>query len=186
MSGLPHIVLLCTLFYLSPALQINPYYGKTSMSGLRAHFQALLKEGPAIIYNVPGRTGQDIPDVLVQEMAQHPNFLGMKECTGNKRIGNYTQQVSRGVIMLCAVLQPNPATAYKSGAHVGLAAEAGLSRCNVKFARHWPSNLQQSLGLQNCRIAGRISSLLTLTLRVLPAATSVAHPPGHQLLERQR
>ncbi|WIA36598.1 hypothetical protein OEZ86_007886 [Tetradesmus obliquus] len=74
------------------ALQINPYYGKTSMSGLRAHFQALLKEGPAIIYNVPGRTGQDIPDALVQEMAGHPNFLGMKECTGNKRIGNYTQQ----------------------------------------------------------------------------------------------
>jgi 4-hydroxy-tetrahydrodipicolinate synthase len=79
-------------------LQINPYYGKTSMSGLRAHFQALLKEGPAIIYNVPGRTGQDIPDVLVQEMAQHPNFLGMKECTGNKRIGNYTSQVRREVV----------------------------------------------------------------------------------------
>eukprot|EP00882_Tetradesmus_deserticola_P014007 GHRQ01014884.1.p1 GENE.GHRQ01014884.1~~GHRQ01014884.1.p1 ORF type:complete len:298 (+),score=139.07 GHRQ01014884.1:796-1689(+) len=74
------------------ALQINPYYGKTSMRGLRAHFAALLKEGPAIIYNVPGRTGQDIPDALVQELAAHPNFLGVKECTGNSRIGNYTQQ----------------------------------------------------------------------------------------------
>lgn len=76
------------------ALQINPYYGKTSKAGLRAHFSAVLAEGPAIVYNVPSRTGQDISDDLVFEMAQHPNFLGMKECTGNPRIGNYT---SKGV-----------------------------------------------------------------------------------------
>ena len=44
------------------ALQINPYYGKTSMTGLTMHLTAVLNEGPGIIYNVPGRTGQDIPD----------------------------------------------------------------------------------------------------------------------------
>jgi hypothetical protein len=75
------------------ALQINPYYGKTSKAGLVAHFDAVLKEGPAIIYNVPGRTGQDIPDDIVHHIASHPNFLGMKECTGNERIGKYTKQV---------------------------------------------------------------------------------------------
>jgi dihydrodipicolinate synthase/N-acetylneuraminate lyase len=53
---------------------------------------AVLKEGPAIIYNVPGRTGQDIPDDIVQSIASHPNFLGMKECTGNERIGNHTKK----------------------------------------------------------------------------------------------
>lgn len=72
------------------ALQINPYYGKTSAIGLRAHFGAVLAEGPAIVYNVPGRTGQDIPDDIVHEIASHPNFLGMKECTGNPRIAAYT------------------------------------------------------------------------------------------------
>lgn len=40
------------------ALQINPYYGKTSKDGLIRHFEAVLREGPTIIYNVPGRTGQ--------------------------------------------------------------------------------------------------------------------------------
>jgi 4-hydroxy-tetrahydrodipicolinate synthase len=40
------------------ALQINPYYGKTSKTGLQAHFKAVLEEGPAIIYNVPGRTSE--------------------------------------------------------------------------------------------------------------------------------
>lgn len=76
------------------ALQINPYYGKTSKAGLRAHFSAVLNEGPAIVYNVPGRTGQDIPDEIIHEIAQHPNFLGVKECTGNARIKAYT---SRGI-----------------------------------------------------------------------------------------
>lgn len=71
------------------ALQINPYYGKTSMTGLREHFKAVLAEGPAIIYNVPGRTGQDIPDDVILELAQHKNFLGVKECTGNARIEKY-------------------------------------------------------------------------------------------------
>lgn len=72
------------------ALQINPYYGKTSKKGLVGHLRAVLDEGPGIVYNVPGRTGQDIPDDVVFEIASHPNFLGMKECTGNKRILNYT------------------------------------------------------------------------------------------------
>ncbi len=68
------------------ALQINPYYGKTSQDGLNAHFDAALAEGPAIIYNVPARTGQDIPDSVVLRLASHPNFMGVKECTGNARI----------------------------------------------------------------------------------------------------
>jgi hypothetical protein len=40
------------------ALQINPYYGKTSEAGVLAHLEAGMQYGPAIIYNVPGRTGQ--------------------------------------------------------------------------------------------------------------------------------
>ena len=68
------------------SLQINPYYGKTSVAGLLRHFGAVLREGPAIVYNVPARTGQDIPDAVIDELGTHPNFLGVKECTGNDRI----------------------------------------------------------------------------------------------------
>lgn len=74
------------------ALQINPYYGKTSKRGLLHHFNAVLNEGPAIVYNVPGRTGQDIPDDVILEIAKHSCFLGVKECTGNKRISSYASQ----------------------------------------------------------------------------------------------
>jgi 4-hydroxy-tetrahydrodipicolinate synthase len=71
------------------ALHINPYYGRTSIAGLEQHFQMCLAEGPSMLYNVPGRTGQDVPDAVVLALKDHPNFLGIKECTGNARIANY-------------------------------------------------------------------------------------------------
>lgn len=90
------------------ALHINPYYGKTSRQGLKEHFKAALKCGPGIVYNVPSRTGkmnfrmhkiealvlsgQDIPNEVMYEIAEHENFLGVKECTGNDRIGNYAER----------------------------------------------------------------------------------------------
>jgi 4-hydroxy-tetrahydrodipicolinate synthase len=45
-----------------------------------------------MVYNVPGRTGQDIPDEVVLSLAAHPCFLGVKECTGNARIASYASQ----------------------------------------------------------------------------------------------
>jgi len=68
------------------SLLINPYYGKTSNEGIVKHIEAGLVFGPAIIYNVPSRTGQDIkPDVMAQ-LANHENFVGVKECMGPERI----------------------------------------------------------------------------------------------------
>lgn len=74
------------------ALHINPYYGKTSLRGLVAHFQSVLSMGPTIIYNVPSRTGQDIPPSVVHEISGHPNMAGVKECVGNDRVREYTEK----------------------------------------------------------------------------------------------
>jgi len=68
------------------SLLINPYYGKTSTKGVIMHIEAGMRYGPAIIYNVPGRTGQDIPPETIYELAKHENFCGVKECMGNDRI----------------------------------------------------------------------------------------------------
>jgi 4-hydroxy-tetrahydrodipicolinate synthase len=68
------------------SLLINPYYGKTSKQGIIMHIEAAMKFGPAIIYNVPGRTGQDIQPEVIFELAKHENFCGVKECMGNDRI----------------------------------------------------------------------------------------------------
>jgi 4-hydroxy-tetrahydrodipicolinate synthase len=74
------------------ALQINPYYGKTSKKGVLTHLNRLLSLGPAIIYNVPGRTGQDITEDIIAELAVNNNFIGVKECAGQERIQTYENQ----------------------------------------------------------------------------------------------
>lgn len=107
------------------ALQINPYYGKTSETGLKNHFERVLDIGPAFVYNVPGRTGQDLQPSFIETIATHPNFVGMKECMGSDRIGYYEslgiccwsgsddssyasrhQQKSHGVISVTSNLLP--------------------------------------------------------------------------------
>jgi 4-hydroxy-tetrahydrodipicolinate synthase len=74
------------------ALQINPYYGRTSLIGVNDHFNRVLDVGPAFIYNVPGRTGQDLTPDIIEPLAKHANFIGVKECGGNERIAYYEQQ----------------------------------------------------------------------------------------------
>jgi len=68
------------------SLLINPYYGKTSTKGIIDHINMGMEFGPAIIYNVPGRTGQDIPPETIMKLAEHKHFVGVKECMGNDRI----------------------------------------------------------------------------------------------------
>ncbi|KAI4345348.1 hypothetical protein L6164_012479 [Bauhinia variegata] len=78
------------------ALHINPYYGKTSLDGLVSHFDCVLSMGPTIVYNVPSRTGQDIPPRVILGLARSANLAGVKECMGNDRIKQYT---SNGIVV---------------------------------------------------------------------------------------
>jgi len=71
------------------ALQINPYYGRTSHAGVVEHFDKVLDIGPGFIYNVPGRTGQDLIPAIIEKISNKPNFIGVKECAGNDRIAYY-------------------------------------------------------------------------------------------------
>ncbi len=74
------------------ALLINPYYGKTSPLGMQKHIEAGLDIGPAFIYNVPGRTGQNIDSDTMIKLSKHEHFVGVKECAGNQRIAEYESQ----------------------------------------------------------------------------------------------
>ncbi|GJN34284.1 hypothetical protein PR202_gb22933 [Eleusine coracana subsp. coracana] len=74
------------------ALHINPYYGKTSSKGLISHFKTVLPMGPTIIYNVPSRTGQDIPPPVIEVISDYPNMAGVKECVGHERVKRYTDK----------------------------------------------------------------------------------------------
>ena len=68
-------------------LVISPYYNKPNRSGLIKHYTKIADlDIPVVMYNVPGRTGQNLNDFkpsLVAELAKHPNIVGIKEASGN-------------------------------------------------------------------------------------------------------
>lgn len=66
-------------------LWVSPYYNKTTQHGLIKHYQTLAASAdlPAIIYNVPSRTGVDIRAKTVCELSKIENIVGIKEASGN-------------------------------------------------------------------------------------------------------
>jgi len=66
------------------ALVITPYYNKPTPRGMEAHYLKLAQIGiPIVIYNVPSRTGINIPASLVARLSQNPNIVGIKEASGD-------------------------------------------------------------------------------------------------------
>ncbi len=66
-------------------LLVTPYYNKTSQRGLAAHFTAIADSIhiPAILYNVPSRTGVNISLDTYKELCKHENIAATKEASGN-------------------------------------------------------------------------------------------------------
>lgn len=62
-------------------LVVTPYYNKTSRSGLIEHYIGIADSVniPIIVYNVPGRTGLNMPPEVMLELAKHPLLCGFKE-----------------------------------------------------------------------------------------------------------
>ena len=66
-------------------LVVTPYYNKASQRGLIEHYTAIADsvEVPIIVYNVPGRTGLNLPPEVMLELAKHPLLCGFKEAATN-------------------------------------------------------------------------------------------------------
>lgn len=66
-------------------LVVSPYYNKTTEDGLIAHYCAVADAVriPVIMYNIPSRTGQDIPVSVCKVLSAVPNIVGIKEASGN-------------------------------------------------------------------------------------------------------
>ena len=66
-------------------LVVTPYYNKTTDTGLVRHYRQITEavDLPVIAYNVPSRTGYDIPIHVYPALAQLPGIAGVKEASGD-------------------------------------------------------------------------------------------------------
>lgn len=66
-------------------LVVSPYYNKATAEGLFAHYAAIAHSVsiPVIVYNVPSRTGVDIPVAVYKRLSRIPNIAGVKEASSD-------------------------------------------------------------------------------------------------------
>ena len=62
-------------------LIVTPYYNKVTPEGLVAHYSAVANavQTPIILYNVPSRTGVDIPISVYKRLSKIEQIVGVKE-----------------------------------------------------------------------------------------------------------
>lgn len=136
-------------------LVVSPYYNKATPEGLVCHYVSIANavDLPIILYNVPSRTGVDIPVSVYQQLAAMPNIVGVKEAntdiTKIARIrrdcpkdfyvwaGNDDQTVpvmslgGQGVISVLSNICPAETNAMVQAALSGDYATASQLQCNL-------------------------------------------------------
>lgn len=89
-------------------LIVTPYYNKPTQEGLFLHFKAVSDavEIPIIVYNIQGRTGQNIQTETLQRISELQNVVGVKEASG---------QVSQMSDVIEMIARNNPHFSVLSG-----------------------------------------------------------------------
>ncbi len=62
-------------------LAVNPYYNRPSRRGIIAHYREVVRatDLPILLYNIPQRTGADMPNDLLAELGQMDHIVGVKQ-----------------------------------------------------------------------------------------------------------
>jgi 4-hydroxy-tetrahydrodipicolinate synthase len=61
-------------------LIVTPYYNRPPRAGIVGHFRAVATAGlPIVAYNIPGRTGINMPPDLLAELAEIPEVVAVKQ-----------------------------------------------------------------------------------------------------------
>ncbi len=72
-------------------LVVTPYYNKASSEGIIVHYEAIANEVdvPLILYNVPSRTGVNIPLSVYEKLSEHKNIVAVKEASSS--VGDFAK-----------------------------------------------------------------------------------------------
>lgn len=66
-------------------LSVNPYYNRPNRRGIIAHYREVVRaaDRPILLYNIPQRTGSDLPNDLLAELAQLDHIEGVKQANND-------------------------------------------------------------------------------------------------------
>ncbi|HXD54352.1 MAG TPA: 4-hydroxy-tetrahydrodipicolinate synthase [Solirubrobacteraceae bacterium] len=76
-----HLTERATELGVDAVLSVTPYYNRPSPLGLRRHYEAVASatDKPILLYNIPSRTGTNIPPRLLAELAEIEGIVGVKQ-----------------------------------------------------------------------------------------------------------
>jgi 4-hydroxy-tetrahydrodipicolinate synthase len=76
-----HLTERATELGVDAVLSVTPYYNRPSPLGLKRHYQAVASatDKPTLLYNIPSRTGTNVPPELLAELAQIDGITGVKQ-----------------------------------------------------------------------------------------------------------
>ncbi len=72
-------------------LVVTPYYSKPPQEGIAAHFCTVADSTdlPAMLYDIPGRTGVKLSAETLARCAEHPRIVAVKEASGDLYAGSW-------------------------------------------------------------------------------------------------
>ena len=154
---------------LDGSLQVVPYYNKPPQEGLYLHFSTIAKavpDMPIMLYNVPGRTGQNMLPETIARLAGVPNIVAVKEASGNL---DQASHIRRSTPKEFAIYSGDDSLTLPTLAIGGVGV--------VSVASHLVGNELQAM-IQHFE-AGRIAEATHLHTQILPlckALFSIANP----------
>jgi 4-hydroxy-tetrahydrodipicolinate synthase len=153
----------------------TPLYAKPGVVGQTQWFKALLDAAhfPCMLYNVPSRSGVEIPLKTIQNLQDHPNCWAMKEASGDlNKFLNYREHC------------PNIALYSGEDAMMPYLVTAGAKGLVSVCANAWPQATQTYVQL--C-LTGQVNDLFPVWNNAVEALFCVANPiPVKVLMHQQK
>jgi len=152
----------------------TPLYAKPGEAGQTQWFKALLDTAklPCMLYNVPSRSGVEIPVATIQNLQSHPNCWAMKEASGNlNKFINYRQQC------------PNIDIYTGEDAMLPYLIPAGVKGLVSVSGNVWPKETRRYVEL--C-LAGQTQTMFPVWNNAVDALFSVANPIAVKILMHEK
>jgi 4-hydroxy-tetrahydrodipicolinate synthase len=99
-------------FEIDGILSVTPYYNRPPRRGIIRHFEEVAKSTdlPILVYNIPVRTGTDMPNDLLEELAEIDNIVGVKQSNDDNLAPAMTTSSQRLSTSAAAAEFSRPAT----------------------------------------------------------------------------